>query len=572
MLILAVILVVDLSKLVKDYDNVRAFKSAHKAACVFADADEHMGADIEGASSELSGRMRDLFVSSHADTVVCQAASKVGDIAAEVGKSMGMSVVRVLPADFSFSRLEQAEQLRLADVLKDADEVARPDDVSEWMSSRAEAAMAVSCGVPGAATDFENKVGLNSYGNVPCEMVDAQALAMRERGGGGVVVAMTGHRPNKLFGYDLSDSRYDALRDRLNAELDDLGATTLITGMALGFDQLACEVALERGMHVVAAVPFVGQEGKWPPASRQHYNELLDKVDEVVVVSEGGYTREAMQKRNEWMVDHADAVVACWDGTPGGTGNCVQYARHQDKEIVSIDPRELVREASAGKDDALVPSPQIGSERKRVVGAVGLTPKSMFGYDMSDARYDAVRVDIEKRLGDLHADVVMVSSEQGYSRLVGEVAQGLGLDVVAVRPYEGFDEKWPKSSKDALAAFESKCVATSTLAGPGYETKKLFDIDRKIIGISDAMLIATDGHSGRPENAIRLCRRENKPFRLADKAVLEVGPKDGPDAGGIDKVHDATSGLNVSRDVSELKTNRSTEAPGQMSFDDLFGD
>jgi uncharacterized phage-like protein YoqJ len=35
----------------------------------------------------------------------------------------------------------------------------------------------------------------------------------------------------------------------------------------------------------------------------------------------------AMQRRNEWMVDRADKLVALWDGSWGGTFNCIEYAR-----------------------------------------------------------------------------------------------------------------------------------------------------------------------------------------------------------------------------------------------------
>jgi hypothetical protein len=34
-----------------------------------------------------------------------------------------------------------------------------------------------------------------------------------------------------------------------------------------------------------------------------------------------------MQIRNEWMVDHCTHVAALWDGSPGGTGNCIRYVR-----------------------------------------------------------------------------------------------------------------------------------------------------------------------------------------------------------------------------------------------------
>jgi len=66
-------------------------------------------------------------------------------------------------------------------------------------------------------------------------------------------------------------------------------------------------------------------------------------ADGVVVVSEGGYSARNMQRRNEWMVDHSDKVLAVWDGSNGGTGNCVAYARSIGREIIRIDPADQNR-------------------------------------------------------------------------------------------------------------------------------------------------------------------------------------------------------------------------------------
>ena len=38
------------------------------------------------------------------------------------------------------------------------------------------------------------------------------------------------------------------------------------------------------------------------------------------------------------MVDLADKVIAVWDGTKCGTGNCVRYAEKCGKEIIRIFP------------------------------------------------------------------------------------------------------------------------------------------------------------------------------------------------------------------------------------------
>lgn len=45
---------------------------------------------------------------------------------------------------------------------------------------------------------------------------------------------------------------------------------------------------------------------------------------------------------NEGMVDHADFIIAVWDGRPSGTGKTVTYARGRNgKSIIAIDPVTL---------------------------------------------------------------------------------------------------------------------------------------------------------------------------------------------------------------------------------------
>ena len=151
-------------------------------------------------------------------------------------------------------------------------------------------------------------------------------------------VAVTGHRPNKLWGYDMSHVGYTLLKTKIKAILSERGATRGISGMALGADQCFAEVCISLGIPFTAAVPFVGQEKKWPMSSQTYYHELLDKAFKIVVVCEGSYSPYKMQVRNEWMVDNCELLIAVWEGSSGGTGNCVRYARNIGREIVRIDP------------------------------------------------------------------------------------------------------------------------------------------------------------------------------------------------------------------------------------------
>lgn len=158
----------------------------------------------------------------------------------------------------------------------------------------------------------------------------------------GLVIGVTGHRPNKLWGYDLSEPRYQNVARALEGLADQLGARGLITGMALGFDQLCADVAIQnRNIRSIAAVPFDGQALRWPSQSQKIYKQQLAQMDEKVVVSDGNYSPEKMHRRNQWIVDHADVMVALWDGTSGGTGHCVHSAEIANKPIFRLDPSNV---------------------------------------------------------------------------------------------------------------------------------------------------------------------------------------------------------------------------------------
>lgn len=40
----------------------------------------------------------------------------------------------------------------------------------------------------------------------------------------------------------------------------------------------------------------------------------------------------------EWMVDHCDEVIACWDGSSKGTKQCLDYAEKMGKVIHYTTP------------------------------------------------------------------------------------------------------------------------------------------------------------------------------------------------------------------------------------------
>jgi uncharacterized phage-like protein YoqJ len=149
-----------------------------------------------------------------------------------------------------------------------------------------------------------------------------------------MVIWGSGHRPDKLGGYTLHiQTRLIQLAE---AGLRHYDAEGVISGMAIGWDQALANAALNLGIKLYAFIPFIGQESRWNAPSQKIYNEILDLAHYVEVCSEGGYHPEKMQIRNQKMVEAGDFGLVLWDGTSGGTGNCLTYAREVKKPYKNL--------------------------------------------------------------------------------------------------------------------------------------------------------------------------------------------------------------------------------------------
>lgn len=135
-----------------------------------------------------------------------------------------------------------------------------------------------------------------------------------------LVVAATGHRPKDI------DEPWDIVELKARVKLQPK-ASRLICGMAEGFDLLAAKAAMSINLPITVARPWnthtVGKD--WI----ELYTTVMGYADTIhVVVPVDTYHVSHFFKRNEWMVDHADAVMAYWnpEKQSGGTYGCIQYA------------------------------------------------------------------------------------------------------------------------------------------------------------------------------------------------------------------------------------------------------
>lgn len=144
-----------------------------------------------------------------------------------------------------------------------------------------------------------------------------------------MIIGVTGHR--KL----LHSSEY--VKEKFLTVLDSSPVTQIITGVALGFDQIVAECSIEKNIPFIAAVPFNGQENYWPKNQQEHYYGLLQAASEVIIVSPGSFELYKFQVRNEWVVDRCDLLIAYWNGSlKGGTANCLRYAKKIGRKVMFV--------------------------------------------------------------------------------------------------------------------------------------------------------------------------------------------------------------------------------------------
>lgn len=189
-----------------------------------------------------------------------------------------------------------------------------------------------------------------------------------------LIVAVTGHRPDKLGGYKVPNEMYDLVVAGLVQAFEEFKPAYVLTGMALGVDQWAAEICLNMGIPFVAAVPFDDQDKIWPPHSKAKYQWLLAKAFQVVKVSQGPFSPQKMQARNQWMVNSAHMVIAVWNGTQGGTANCLGYANQVGKKIhyVPLPPAgmnvgEFFHKVYGAEQKQEAPKTDLPNTGKRVV-------------------------------------------------------------------------------------------------------------------------------------------------------------------------------------------------------------
>ena len=117
-----------------------------------------------------------------------------------------------------------------------------------------------------------------------------------------------------------------------------------MSGMALGVDTWFVEACIAEGVPYIAAVPFEGQERRWPMEAQRYYHQLLRGAAEVRVLGDppdsARDASELLLGRNVWMSEQLTHALAVWiqSKTSGGTAHGVKSFKLKRLPLWTYDP------------------------------------------------------------------------------------------------------------------------------------------------------------------------------------------------------------------------------------------
>lgn len=155
----------------------------------------------------------------------------------------------------------------------------------------------------------------------------------------GTVVGMTGHRDLN----DLATSRW--VSEAVGLEIERFSASSGVSCLAIGADQIFAEEILIRGLELTTIVPSVRYEDSFEkPDELARYRSLLERSSRIVNLAHESNSDEAFLAGGQAVVDASAVLLTVWDGQPsrglGGTADIVEYARRLNRRIVHINPIE----------------------------------------------------------------------------------------------------------------------------------------------------------------------------------------------------------------------------------------
>ncbi|MBX6387175.1 MAG: hypothetical protein IRZ07_30055 [Microbispora sp.] len=155
-------------------------------------------------------------------------------------------------------------------------------------------------------------------------------------------VAVSGHRG---LSRDTTTLVEAGIREALTQYAPDVIG---LSCLADGADQIFARAVLRAGGRLEAIIPAERYRDNLPAETWDEYDALLSKAERVHRLGFAEPTSEAHMAAGVFMLDHADELLAVWDGKPargyGGTADVVAEARTRGMPVRIVWPEGARRD------------------------------------------------------------------------------------------------------------------------------------------------------------------------------------------------------------------------------------
>ena len=153
-----------------------------------------------------------------------------------------------------------------------------------------------------------------------------------------------------LWNREATDLRYQHLQNQLREELFRMitryHVRNFLCGMDLGVSLWAAEIILELKqtypITLECVIPYETLTSDWTEENRDRYFSIVAQADEETML-QTRYTEDCEKKRDQYMVDHSDYVIAVLLDATVSTSDTLRYARRKRLGIRTVLPAALAQ-------------------------------------------------------------------------------------------------------------------------------------------------------------------------------------------------------------------------------------
>ncbi len=143
---------------------------------------------------------------------------------------------------------------------------------------------------------------------------------------------VTGHRdiPSEKVDYITAELRHTILQATRQ------GYTHFISGFAVGVDLIFAEIVAElKAVYPITLEAAIPEPGRMKTPDKT-FQRLIACCD-VVKIHSNDYSKGCYMKRNRYMAEQSELVIAVWDGrNTGGTAATVRYAVQKGLAVINL--------------------------------------------------------------------------------------------------------------------------------------------------------------------------------------------------------------------------------------------